>query len=1056
MATRPIKISVVADADRARKELSSFGSVLKKTLGAGLALGGVVQVAQTMKDIVTSASDAQQSLGATEAIYGRFADQVIKKSKQAASSVGLSANAYRESSNILGALFKNQGVELDRLSGKTDEHLKLAADLSAMYGGTVTDSVAALTAAYKGEFNQLEKYGVTLKQATINTEADAVAKKKYGKSLKDLTPQQESLAKQLATQQLLFKQTGDATGTFAKEADTLAGQQQRLNAELADAKAEIGTALLPLLTDLAKAARNNVVPALQDFAGWLGENKDEIQETGREIGSSLLPVLRTTGDVLGVVVDVIKAMPEPLRSLVLQAGAAALVFPKLSAAVTAVSTSSGGMIANLRDAEKRTAALSGAARQAAGIGGMVLLTQGMTSADGAAKAMLTTLGGAAAGFSFAGPAGAAVGGLGGLMVGLSDGTHRAELTARLADTTWQTYASTMDEVTGATTKATKSMIIQALQKDDLINKAADLGISSATLVKGILGQAEASGVLSDALAQEEADLKATADAYMKKYDTSIARGTDAAKAEFKAYKARLENLEALKAEVGEVKKGSAVTRERLLLLKSFPDEAITKIQTPGAVDSKRELVELAAQYDLTPKQLLTVIRMNGIKGAKDDVKGLVNTIATEAARAKTAGDSIGSNLGKGMYEGLGRWISPVATRSAGMVSAAIKSAQTAGQIQSPSRRTKWIGEMLGEGLAEGMARKTDKVQAGGKGLMDAVRDGIVGGGDGVEKALDRITKAVDKKFDGKKQKKYLKSLTDEYKALRANGRAQDAVNGRLSTARDRLKELTDEYADYARTVRDAVTATGDVTQLGRQDDGTVSIKSLIAELDQKVISAERFDVLLQKLAEQGLSETSVQQLLAAGPDAALATAEAIEVGGTAAITEINALQARLAASGDSLAGAMSAKYYGAGVDAARGIVAGIEAEAKNLDAAAVKMANALVKAVKKALKIKSPSQVFAGIGEDVIAGLDLGIDDTHVKRSGTSMAAALEKGFGRPALEAYMSHNRADAGGGVVRHEVRITAEQMSAAQRGKAIIVDITAAEAMASRRTAINGVGS
>jgi hypothetical protein len=185
-------------------------------------------------------------------------------------------------------------------------------------------------------------------------------------------------------------------------------------------------------------------------------------------------------------------------------------------------------------------------------------------------------------------------------------------------------------------------------------------------------------------------------------------------------------------------------------------------------------------------------------------------------------------------------------------------------------------------------------------------------------------------------------------------------------------------------------------------------------------------------------------MLDAGPEAALATAEAIASGGTAAVTEINALQSQLAATGTQLGNAMANKYYGAGVQAAQGIVNGLQAQARNLDAAAVRLANNLVRAVKRALGIRSPSKVFAAIGDQTIKGLDVGLDETYVKRSGASLAASLQKGFGEPALQAYAAQTAAD--GSRIIH-IRLTAQEVSQLQRGREYVADIDAYRAAGGR---------
>ena len=89
----PITIAVLADVANARRGLngvegdldglggktSKFGAIAK----AGLAAAGVAAVGFAVQ-AVKAGSDAQQSLGATETVFGKFAGAVIKDSKAAA------------------------------------------------------------------------------------------------------------------------------------------------------------------------------------------------------------------------------------------------------------------------------------------------------------------------------------------------------------------------------------------------------------------------------------------------------------------------------------------------------------------------------------------------------------------------------------------------------------------------------------------------------------------------------------------------------------------------------------------------------------------------------------------------------------------------------------------------------------------------------------------------------------------------------------------------------------------------------------------------------------
>lgn len=222
-------------------------------------------------EAVNAASDAQQSIGATETVFKEFADTVIRESEDAADKFGLSANEYRENANLLGALFKNQGVAVEDLAGKTDEMIGVASDLAATFGGTTKDAVEALGSAFKGEFDPLEKYGVSLKQSAINADAAKLANERFGKGLDDLSPKQQAALKQQATVEQLLRQSADSAGQFSRESDTLAGKQQRLKAKFDNLKVALGDKLLPVAEDFTGWLSDEGIPMAEDFGTALND-----------------------------------------------------------------------------------------------------------------------------------------------------------------------------------------------------------------------------------------------------------------------------------------------------------------------------------------------------------------------------------------------------------------------------------------------------------------------------------------------------------------------------------------------------------------------------------------------------------------------------------------------------------------------------------------------------------------------------------------------------------------------------------------------------------------
>lgn len=270
-----------------------------KRVFAGLAKAGPLAAAaaglvvgKVLVDSISEAADFQQSVGAIDTVFGKSAKQMHKWSASAATNVGLTKNEFNELGTLIGSQLKNGGTAMEDLAPKTNQLIGLGADLSSMFGGTTKEAVDALSSALKGERDPIERFGVSLSQAKIDAEAAALGFEKVDGAL-------SAEGSQAATLSLIMKQTADAHGNFAKETDTLAHQQQVLEAQWGNIKTTIGTALLPVLTDLFTAI-NDAVPKVQAFFGALKGGGD----SGKKVSAALGPV----GDVVTALVSVLKGV----------------------------------------------------------------------------------------------------------------------------------------------------------------------------------------------------------------------------------------------------------------------------------------------------------------------------------------------------------------------------------------------------------------------------------------------------------------------------------------------------------------------------------------------------------------------------------------------------------------------------------------------------------------------------------------------------------------------------------------------------------------------------
>lgn len=248
--TAILSVRIISDAKKAVAGFKEAVGGLDKLQGGLKKVAPAATVASAAvvamgKQALDSASALEQSTGAVESIFKGQSDAVKALAQDAANAVGLSANQYQEFASVMGAQLKNLGINQSELVGTTDKLITMGADLASMFGGTTADAVEALSAAFRGEYDPVEKYGISIKKSDINARLAA----------KGLSGLEGEALRQAETQELLAmltEQSADAMGNFQRETDTAAGSAQIAAANWENAKATLGQSLLPIATQVAQ------------------------------------------------------------------------------------------------------------------------------------------------------------------------------------------------------------------------------------------------------------------------------------------------------------------------------------------------------------------------------------------------------------------------------------------------------------------------------------------------------------------------------------------------------------------------------------------------------------------------------------------------------------------------------------------------------------------------------------------------------------------------------------------------------------------------------------
>lgn len=215
----------------------------------------------------------------------------------------------------------------------------------------------------------------------------------------------------------------------------------------------------------------------------------------------------------------------------------------------------------------------------------------------------------------------------------------------------------------------------------------------------------------------------------------------------------------------------------------------------------------------------------------------------------------------------------------------------------------------------------------------------------------------------------IRQLQSGQKQLDAIAVKRDAVVTKLKDAQKKLTSLQDDKAKYQGKVLEGLTSMGDVTGMGR------TVNGMVANLTKARDKLVKFSQQIAQLKRAGLNSDAIDQIVQSGADAGSVTADALLKGGKSAIAQVNALQKQIRSASSSVASSAGAALYDAGIQAAQGLVKGLQSQEALLTKQAQRIANTMANAVKKALKIHSPSRVFRDdIGRMIPRGIVAGVD----------------------------------------------------------------------------------
>jgi hypothetical protein len=255
--------------DRAEKKARGFSQSMG---GVGRAMAGALSatvVLAGVKKAVDAGSDLNETVNKTGLAFGRNAGQIQAWAANSAKAMGLPKQAALEGASSFGLLFSKIGVGAEQGAQMSKAMVQLAVDLGSVHNADPTQIIEAQTAAFRGEYDALQRFVPAITAASVQQKAMATTGKDSAKALTDGE-------KAAATYAIMMEQTTKEQGDFARTADDAANKSKINAARMKDLSANIGTLLLPAVT----AAVN----ALGDMATWAEKNKGAVTALGVAVG----------------------------------------------------------------------------------------------------------------------------------------------------------------------------------------------------------------------------------------------------------------------------------------------------------------------------------------------------------------------------------------------------------------------------------------------------------------------------------------------------------------------------------------------------------------------------------------------------------------------------------------------------------------------------------------------------------------------------------------------------------------------------------------------------
>jgi hypothetical protein len=290
MAAKKASISILMTADAAKAKAAfadvekRAGSLQNQMGNVAKAIGGAFATQKIIgfaKGAIDASSDLAESANAVQVTFGKASAGIFEFGENAAKAVGMSKSEF----NAFAVQFAGFTKQLAGANGDvvqvTTELTTRIADFASVMNLDIPRAAQIFQSSLAGSTEPIRAFGIDLSAA-------AVAAYAVENGISDSAATMTEAEKVTARYGLLMRETAQTAGDFANTSDSLANSQRILKADFENTRAEIGEALVPVMTQLLQVIK----PLIDGFSALPKEAKTLIVTFG--LVGSLMKSVRTT------------------------------------------------------------------------------------------------------------------------------------------------------------------------------------------------------------------------------------------------------------------------------------------------------------------------------------------------------------------------------------------------------------------------------------------------------------------------------------------------------------------------------------------------------------------------------------------------------------------------------------------------------------------------------------------------------------------------------------------------------------------------------------------